>query len=64
MSDVGSALAIVYAAGVAWGLVRTDAGPGTRAALALLWPIGPIAFGLTVGVLLLVAPIALPGRRR
>jgi hypothetical protein len=63
MSDVGSTFAIVYAAGVVWGSVRTDAGPGTRAALALLWPIGPVAFVLTVGMLLLVAPIALLGRR-
>ena len=56
-------LAVIYAAGVVWGLVATDARPAARLGLALLWPIGPIAFIVTVLFLLMVAPVALIGRR-
>ena len=56
-------LAVIYAAGVVWGLVATDAPPAARAGLALTWPLGPLAFLVTVIFLVLIAPVALIGRR-
>ncbi len=50
----------VYLAGAAVGLVRTDAGWGTRVLLAALWPVGPLAFMLTVTALVAVGMIAFP----
>ena len=50
----------VYAAGVVWALLVTDARPLDRIALALLWPIGPIAFVVTVTLLLAALPVAFP----
>ncbi len=55
--DVGLAL---YVAGVAWGLIMIDARPAARIGLALLWPLGPLAFVLTIAVLLAAALIAYP----
>lgn len=60
MPDLATALLLVYAAGVAVGLAATDAGPGGRLALALLWPLGPLAFVVTLGVLLAASLIAFP----
>ena len=51
---------LVYAAGVAAGLVFTDARPAGRIALALGWPIGPLAFVVTIMVLLLAALVIFP----
>lgn len=51
---------IVYLAGVAAALWRTDAPWPGRAALALLWPVGPVAFVATVAVLLAASLIAFP----
>ena len=51
---------VVYVAGVLWGLVAIDARPAARLAIALLWPLGPLAFVLTVAILLAVSPIAYP----
>ena len=50
----------VYAAGALVALWRTDAGWPTRIALALLWPVGPLAFLVTVAVLLGASLIAFP----
>lgn len=50
----------VYVLGVLIGLWRTDASPAGRVALALLWPVGPLAFGATVVVLLGASLIAFP----
>lgn len=50
----------VYVAGVLWGLLVTDARPVERLALALLWPIGPLAFVVTVTLLLAALPVAFP----
>ena len=50
----------VYAAGVLLALWRTDAGWLTRIVLALLWPLGPLAFVVTVVVLLGASLIAFP----
>jgi hypothetical protein len=38
----------VYFVGVVVGLVATQGGAGTRLLLALLWPLGPLAFVITV----------------
>jgi hypothetical protein len=52
------AILTIYLAGAAIGLWRTDAKPLTRLALAVLWPIGPLAFVVTVAVLLAASPFA------
>ena len=49
-----------YLAGVAWGLLTIDARPAARAGLALLWPVGPLAFVLTIGILFVASLIAFP----
>ena len=54
---MNAALAL-YAAGVAVGLWRTDAPWPSRAVLAALWPIGPLAFLVTIAILLAAAPVA------
>jgi len=51
----------IYLAGVAIGLWRTDGSWQTRVLLALLWPIGPLAFVVVVAILLAAAPIGLIG---
>ncbi len=53
-------LLLIYVVGVVWGLLRADARPLARVALALLWPLGPMAFGLTLAVLFLAAHVAFP----
>lgn len=42
------------------GLIATQGGWATRLGLALLWPLGPLAFVVTVAGLLVVAGIAFP----
>jgi hypothetical protein len=54
---------VVYLAGVAIGLWRTDARWPTRPLLALLWPIGPLAFVIVVAILIAATPIAFIGPR-
>jgi hypothetical protein len=53
-------IAAIYVAGVLIGLLATQGGVATRLALALLWPLGPLAFFITVAGLLVVAAIAFP----
>jgi hypothetical protein len=55
--DLGCA---IYVAGVLWGLLVTDARPVARVGLALLWPIGPLAFVVTVTMLVIALPVAFP----
>ena len=50
----------VYLVGVVVGLMATQGGPGTRLLLGVLWPLGPLAFLITVTGLLVVAGIAFP----
>lgn len=50
----------VYAAGALVALWRTDASWPIRIALALLWPLGPLAFLVTVAILLGASLIAFP----
>jgi hypothetical protein len=57
---VSQLLIWVYVAGVVWGLLRIDARPAARVALALVWPIGPAAFVVTLTVLLAALLIAFP----
>ena len=51
----------IYLGGVAIGLWRTDAPLWTRLLLAVLWPIGPLAFVIVVAILVAAAPIAFIG---
>jgi L-ascorbate metabolism protein UlaG (beta-lactamase superfamily) len=53
-------LLAIYAAGVLVGLLRVDARLPSRVGLALLWPLGPLAFGVTVSILLLASIVAFP----
>lgn len=53
-------LAVVYILGAAWCLFMSDARAIERLMLAILWPIGPIAFVLTVCILLIASVIAYP----
>ena len=53
-------IAWIYLAGVLVGLVASQGGVATRLALAVLWPLGPLAFVITVAGLLVVAAIAFP----
>jgi hypothetical protein len=57
---MNTALAI-YLVGVVIGLWRTDDRWPTRVQLALLWPIGPLAFVVVIAILLAAAPIAFLG---
>jgi hypothetical protein len=43
-----------------WGLLKIDARPATKIALAILWPLGPIAFAVTITILLVASLIAFP----
>jgi hypothetical protein len=56
---------MIYVLGGLVGLWRTDGPPATKLTLALLWPIGPIAFLITVSGLAVAAIIAFakPGAR-
>ncbi|MBI4888396.1 MAG: hypothetical protein HY824_14975 [Acidobacteria bacterium] len=60
MPQFWTVAAAIYVAGVVWGLLRSDARPFGRVMLAILWPLGPIAFLITVLILLLAALIAYP----
>ena len=53
-------MAEIYVVGVLVGLIATQGGIATRLGLALLWPLGPLAFVITVAGLLVVAAIAFP----
>ena len=50
----------LYLAGVLVALTRGDARPAKRMGLALLWPLGPAAFIVTLAVLLAASVIAFP----
>jgi hypothetical protein len=57
-------LLTIYLMGVLVGLWRTDGPPATKLTMALLWPIGPLAFVVTVSGLVVAAAIAFVGRGR
>jgi hypothetical protein len=50
----------IYAVGAVIALWRTDAGWPTRVAIAVLWPLGPLAFVVTVAILAAASFIAFP----
>jgi hypothetical protein len=54
----------IYVIGALVGLWRTDGPPATKLVVAFLWPIGPLAFLVTVSGLLVAAVIAFAGPRR
>jgi hypothetical protein len=57
---IGGLAVTVYVVGVAWGLMVIDARPPHKIALAILWPLGPIAFAVTVTILLAASLVAFP----
>ena len=50
----------LYIGGFALGLLFSDGSIGTRVLLAALWPLGPLAFLVTVSALTIAAMIAFP----
>ena len=50
----------IYAAGAIVAIWRTDAAWPTRLAVAVLWPLGPLAFLVTVSILIAASLIAFP----
>jgi hypothetical protein len=63
MTGCAQTAALVYGIGVLWGILAIEARPAARVGLALVWPLGPVAFVVTVAVLLASAPLAFIGRR-
>ena len=55
-----TAALVLYAVGVIIGVVRVDAGPATRLAVSLLWPLGVVAGVVTVSALVLAAMVLFP----
>ena len=51
---------LIYVAGVVVGLIFTDARPLARVALALAWPLAPLAFVTVVTGLLLASLYIFP----
>ena len=60
MSEIPRVWALVYAAGVLIGLTLGQGGLPVRVGLARAWPLGPLAFVVTVTMLLAVAAIVFP----
>jgi hypothetical protein len=54
------ALWAIYAVGALVAIWRTDASWPTRIGLAALWPVGPLAFLVTVAILAAASLIAFP----
>ena len=59
----GRTMLIVYAVGALIALLRSDAKVVERVVLAVLWPIGPIAFVETTSILIAASPLAFWPRR-
>jgi len=53
----------IYLIGIAIGLWRTDAPLPMRLLLAVLWPIGPLAFVIVIAILVATTPIAFIGSK-
>ena len=51
---------LIYAVGVAAGLLLTDGSVPTRILLALLWPLGPLTFVVVVAGLLVASLYLFP----
>jgi hypothetical protein len=50
----------IYIGGVVVGLLRIDGPLPVKVGLALLWPVGPIAFVATIALLLAASLVAFP----
>lgn len=59
MPDVKLIL-LIYIVGVIVGVAKVDASPVRKVGWALLWPLGPLAFVLTLAVLLAASLVAFP----
>jgi L-ascorbate metabolism protein UlaG (beta-lactamase superfamily) len=59
-ASAGGLLAAIYVVGVVIALLTIDARGPARLGLALLWPLGPLAFLATVTILLLASLVAFP----
>lgn len=58
-------LLTIYLIGALLALWRTDGPPATKLTMALLWPIGPLAFVIVVAILIAASPLAfLPKARK
>ena len=57
---IGDLAITIYVVGVVWGLMVIDARAAQKIALAILWPLGPIAFAVTITILLAASLIAFP----
>lgn len=53
-------LAGIYLLGLAVALLAIDARGFARLGLALLWPLGPLAFVVTISILLAASLVAFP----
>lgn len=58
--DAMLAMTFLYVVGVLLALLFTDARPGERVLLSLVWPLGPLAFVVTVAILLAASIVAYP----
>jgi hypothetical protein len=58
--SAGTIALSVYAAGVLIAVIRVDGSFATRIGLGLVWPLGLLAFVVTITVLLCVAAVAFP----
>ena len=54
----GRMLWLVYLAGAVVALLRTDGKAIDRVTVAVLWPLGPLAFVMTVVILVVASPFA------
>ena len=52
--------ALIYATGVVIGLISTDASPARRVAVALAWPLGPLAAIVTIAGLMAASLVLFP----
>lgn len=52
--------AIIYSAGFVLAFIKTDAKLLARFGLALAWPLGPLAFIVTLSILFVVLIVAFP----
>lgn len=55
-----NAIVAVYLAGVVVGLLRVDGSVATKLGVALVWPLGLLAFVVTIAMLVCVAAVAFP----
>jgi len=61
MPDLSTILLVIYGVGALIALIRTDGSPATRLGLAVAWPLGPLAFVVTLAGLVLAAVVPLSG---